>query len=816
MPSSCSRTFCRILLVLLLVLPWTAWAQDRSDASGTRTLSGVVRDAETGESLPYATVEVLGTSTGAATNLDGRFVLTGVSTTTVRLRTRHIGFVPDTLTVAPDATMPLDIALRPDMVELDGVTVTAETYEIMESAVAPSVVTMSPQALEALPAIGEIDIFRSLQLLPGISATQGGSGLYVRGGTPDENLVLFDGMTAYHVDHFFGFFSAFNARAVKDVRVYKSAYPARYGGRTSSVVELTGKAGDTSGYSGGASLNLLSGSAALEGPIGDRASFLVTGRRSYTDVLQTDLYESIFQSTTGDDPDATSPGPGGSLGGGLQNRNQATVTPDFYFYDVNAKLTYRPTDLDILALSLYNGQDHLDESRSLERTLGIGEPVGTQRSDVDDVTDWGNLGSSVKWSRQWHPRVYTNAIVSYAEYFSEYDRRDFIEIYDAETDTLAFSAETSSVEDNRVSDLTARLDTEWKASDRHTIAWGVQATRSDVEYTFTRNDTLGILSEDEQALTLATYAEDTWASLDRLEITAGVRASYYDVTGDTYVDPRLSLTVSATDRLRLKAAYGQHHQFTTRVISENVTEGARDFWLLADDDLVNVRGATHYVLGASYETDTWLLDAEAYYRDLSGLSEFSLRFQRGQEAPEQLFFVGDGMARGVELLAQKKFGSYNGWLSYTLGHVEHTFPALNDGEAFPALHDTRHEVKLVNTLRLSDRWKASATWTFGSGQPYTEPESVYTLTLLDGTEESYIHVGDKNGERLPAYHRLDVGVNYRFPLGTSEVDLGLSVYNLYDHDNVQYREFDTSADPILTTDVTYLGVTPNVSVRVDF
>jgi hypothetical protein len=253
-------------------------------------------------------------------------------------------------------------------------------------------------------------------------------------------------------------------------------------------------------------------------------------------------------------------------------------------------------------------------------------------------------------------------------------------------------------------------------------------------------------------------------------------------------------------------------------VNENITEGARDFWLLADGENVGVQSATHYIAGASYETPACLFDVEAYHKDLSGLSEFTLRFQRDNIGFEEsdLFYDGTGVARGVEFLLQRKTGKLTGWLSYTLANTENTFEDLNDGEPFPALHDQRHEFKIVSSLKLSPRLNVSGTWAFATGRPYTSPESQYFLTLLDGSEQSYIHVGGKNGERLPNYHRLDAAVHYRFPIGGSRADVGLSVFNLYNRTNVWYKEFDLSETPVTVTDINYLGFTPNISFRIDF
>ncbi|MDE2827077.1 MAG: TonB-dependent receptor [Bacteroidota bacterium] len=301
--------FCQFVLLLLLV-PTVA-------AQQSFTINGTVRDAETGETLPYANVFIMQTSQGATTNVDGNFVLLGVEPGKYELRISYLGY-NDTFLEIDTANLdgPLDIGINQVSTYLDEVLVTAERFRMMQAGQAVSKVTISPRDAAMLPSIGEVDLFRSLQLLPGISGTnEGSSGLFVRGGTPDQTLVLLDGMTVYHVDHFFGFFSAFNADAIKDVQVYKGGFPASYGGRTSSVVELTGLSGSND-FGVGVGLNLLSAQVAAEVPLGQRASLMVAGRRSYTDVLRTGVYNSIYDTLTGADPTATrgGQGPGGGFG----------------------------------------------------------------------------------------------------------------------------------------------------------------------------------------------------------------------------------------------------------------------------------------------------------------------------------------------------------------------------------------------------------------------------------------------------------------------------------------------------------------------
>ena len=815
---------CTFRVIPVLVVALVLQPPGVVDAQQTRTVQGIVRDSTTGETVPFAIIAIPGTTLRTASNRDGYFALVGAPPGPFMLRVSSVGFsVAEVLVGVELGARQVIVEMSRVSFQLEAITVVADDYRIMRVTDGVSRITASPRDMAILPNVGEVDIFRSLQLLPGISGTnESSSGLYVRGGTPDQNLVLLDGMTVYHVDHFFGFFSAFNADAIKDVQVYKGAFPAQYGGRVSSVVDMTGKTGDPNRAHLTMGANLLSAQTSVQIPLFGKGSVILAARRSYTDVLQTGLYNSIFNMFNGeDDQVATTTAPqraGGRFGGQFGDANFSTTNPDFYFYDFNGKATYRPSSKDILAVSVYNGQDYLDKSRLQNQSFPSQgtQPTRAINSDITDLTDWGNKGVSGKWARQWGARLYSNLLVAYSEYFSDYRRQTDIEIRNADADSLLQARSSGSREDNQVRDLTVRLDNEWQILRSHKIDFGTWITSSDVRFTFMRNDTTTVLDRDQEGLRVAGYAQDTWSIGSAFNITFGGRVAYYDNTAKTYWEPRASASWNLTDRFKVKGAYGRYHQFVNRVVNENVTEGSRDFWLLADGDLVDVTSSEHYVAGASYETDEYLVDVEVYRKDMDGLSEFSLRFQRARRSgPQDLFFQGAGVAKGIELLVQKKAGMLTGWASYTLASVEHTFPELNNGDAFPALHDQRHEFKAVSSLSLG-RWNLSGTWVFGSGKPYTAPQSEYAIELLDGRQQSYIHVSDKNSLRLPPYHRLDLATHYRFSLGTWSGDLGFSVFNAYNRTNVWYREFELTETPVLVTDVTYLGVTPNLSVRFEF
>ena len=289
-----SRSVFIMASLLLTLLPSRGLRAQSPVDRGRYDISGYVRDAETNEALPYANIVIVGTSKGAATNQDGYFVIVNPPADTCRLRITYVGFATREILIdprRPSQRNPL-ILLNRQTIELEGLTVETEVPPIMEVVGEPSQIAVSPEEIAVLPNMGEVDLFRSFQLMPGISGVSDGSaGLFVRGGTPDQNLILFDGMTIYHVDHFFGLFSAFNADAVKDIRVYKGGFPAEFGGRTSSVVNMTGKTGDETGINYGGGINLLSGHGVVEGPLGKAGTFLVSFRRSYTDIIRSSLYD---------------------------------------------------------------------------------------------------------------------------------------------------------------------------------------------------------------------------------------------------------------------------------------------------------------------------------------------------------------------------------------------------------------------------------------------------------------------------------------------------------------------------------------------
>jgi len=775
------------------------------------TISGVVKDKESGETLPFANVFIKDTNIGTTTNDDGFFTLFNVPSENSTIQVQYLGYKVETLTLTKEIVKDkITILLAPDFNKLDEVVINTDSrQQIIKMNENVSQISLSPKRLASIPNLGEKDIFRALQLLPGVSGTnESSAGLYVRGGTPDQNLVLLDGFTVYHVDHFYGFFSAFNSDAIKDIQLFKGGFPAEYGGRISSVMDLTGKRGNINKVSFSGGLSLVSANATLEIPIGEKANLLLAGRRSYTDIIRSGLYNNIFDLYNDNNQSNDTRFPN------FNNFQQNQTQPSFYFYDLNTKFSYNPSDKDIISISMYNGEDNLDSSRKNNNTFGSntdGERSIT--TDIKDLLNWGNWGSSIRWARQWNDKLYTNIVGAYSNYFSNRNRVNDVTIQLPDTTN---NFKTGLVEDNNLKDYTLRLHSEYKINSKHSLEFGGQITKNDVDYNYTFNDTITVIDQKDEGVLNTVYLQDKWSPSEKLNIVGGIRATHFDVTDEFYYEPRFSLSYQLNDKLKLKGAWGRYYQFVNRIVREDVTQGSRDFWLLADEENSPISFSEHLIIGSSYEIDDWLFDIEYFEKEMTGLTEFSLRFQSalGADPNDQLFFEGTGISRGVDFLIQKMVGKYTGWMGYTLSEVVHTFPGLSD-KPFYSLNDQRHEFKLVNVLK-AGRWDLGATWVYGSGKPYTAPNGIYTITLLDGTKTEYVSVGDKNGPRHAPYHRLDLSFTYKFDIGSGKGSMGLSLFNFYNRSNTWYKEFEVVNGQVIETNINYIGFTPSLFFNMSF
>jgi ferric enterobactin receptor len=800
-------------MLILVVLAFSAAgiAQEKAEL---RQIKGIVTDASGGV-LPGAQISIQGTELSAVTDNQGKFSLDGAPAAKITVVASLKGFADKEVPIeaAPGQEVNLDIVLEVAARE-DTVSVEYEAPKLMSASESIGEVSITPKEVFTLPSLGEKDIFRSIQLMPGVSGSnENSSGLYVRGGTPDQNLVLFDGFTVYKVDHFFGVFSAFNSNAVESTTIYKGGFESKYGGRISSVVDLIGKSGGKEEFSYGGGMSLLSANGYLDGPIGRKGTLSLAARRSYQSPFSRKIRENYTTNT----------GPGGP------GAAQFNAQPISNFYDLNSRATYTPDTKNDFVLSLYYGKDNFDDERTMDLPSFGTDSTISYTGEIVNLEKWGNTGASLSWHRNWSTNFTSNITLAFSRYYRTSEHTSTFTKTDASTEEEEDEsseennpADMDSIETNKLNDMTFRWGNSLILNPQHYLEFGAEATRNVINYYFNFNDAAGLFDQANTGVQQGYYIQDRYRPTSRLEITPGVRVSRFSKVKETYFEPRLSAIFQFNDRLRFKAAGGRYHQFVSDLTREDPMQGNQTFWMMAENNLIPVSSANHYIAGASYETGEYLFDVEAYRKELRGLTQFASF--RLNTAPDKLsdtfdftksFFHGTGRAEGVDVLVQRKFGAHTGWITYTLGRVRHDFPDFSS-EPYPASHDSKHEVKIVDSYRLKD-FTFSGNWVYATGKPYTEPTGSDEVTMDNG-RTMYIPVfGTKNGVRLPVYHRLDLSASYEFVKHENQqARMGVSIFNVYKRKNVWRKDFHILEGDILETNLNYLGFTVSAFVNVDF
>lgn len=788
-------------------------------------IGGKINDINSGESLPYAKVTIKDTNRVTTANQDGSFTILNIPVGSI-LVINKMGYESKEIKVTSDTKrLIINLYKREKDSLIEDVVVVGSVNSNMMQQSGISQFSLSPDLTRSLPNLGEQDIFRSMQLLPGVSGSnESSSGLVVRGGTIDQNLVLFDDFTVYHVDHVFGFFSAFNNNAIKDVQFYKGGFGAKYGGRMSSVVDITGKDGNTEQFGIGASVSLLSTNAVVEQPFADGAgSFILTGRKSY----QSDLYNDILESVTGENQNAQA----GTSTPGQFALGRFSIEPESYFYDMNAKLTYRLPNDDKFSISFYNGADELDNSRDVDGNADISRlcelfdgngPFGGTFCEEEisfavgtiDLSEWGNTGISAKYSHQWNDRLDTNFVISASEYFSYRDRLINTQVIYEDSDDEPTTGESSSNEDNQLDDFTVKIENDYYLNQWNTLSFGLQYTQQNIDFSLIQNGDLVLETKNEGA-TSTVYIEDEIV-INALTVIPGLRVSKYSINDEVYTEPRLSISYELNDTTQLRAAFGDYHQFALSVARQSIEEGPRNFWTLADGETVPVSKSSHFILGTTHYVGNYNFNIELFHKEYEGLSEFTQQTRpiRNEDGTgltlilEQEFHTGSGTASGVELFLQKNIGDLTGWVGYTFSEVIYDFPTVSDTTYF-ADQDATNEFKTVLMYRWGD-WDLASTFIYATGRPYTE-----VLGVVEDTFPPTYEVGAKNDLRYDDYHRLDLSFTYNFSRRGLDGQAGLSIFNLYDRKNQWYTEYEIIEGEILETEITYRGFTPSLFFKVD-
>jgi len=759
------RTFLTILFITS-TFSSSAFAIEPEPAD-MASISGYVVDGESKEPLIRVMVTVKDTKIGAYTNKQGFFTLRSIKPGKITVKVSGVGYTTmlQEYTLSEGEQKKVNIRLKKGDVLTDQVNVEADR-EVEKREISISRVNIPMEQLTQLRVGGEADVFRALQFLPGVlTSSQISSGLYVRGGSPDQNLVLLDGSTVYNPSHLFGFISAFNPDAIKDVELIKGGYPAEYGSRLSAVLNLTQKDGNRDEYEGVASLGLISSRGSFQGPIGNGAFFL-GGRRTYLDLL---------------------------LGALPEDPNEPL--PNFNFYDLNAKVTQDLGENDKIFLSGFMSADKL-----ILDAPGIDFEVGI-----------GNRNGAFRWTHIFGDNLFTSVNLSGSRYVNGFTGNN---------GGFSFKIE------NTIIDYTLRADLEWFASDDLTIKTGYEGTSYTFGYmqNFTGNaDTVaqsGTVSEGGLTnftigdYTHAYYVQGNYQFSDLVSLQTGFRFNYWDSSDVFTIDPRFALRYQLFEDVVIKASWGMFHQYLRLATQPDFT--FFDTWL-PTDNTVPASKATHYIF--SIETkpfDGYDMNFDFYYKDLRNISELRVNNTQGRTVSD-VFFTGDGEAYGAEFFLQKKMGAFTGWIGYGLGYVFGQFDSVNQGRVFRPKYDRRHDIKLVGLYKLNQDWEFGATFTFQSGQSYTGATSRFATRKPGETIDSpHIVPGDRYGLRLPNTHQLNFNVNYNTTIWGLPARVMIDIFNVYSRRDIWFRFYDTSKDVTEVTDVRLLPILPTVALEVKF
>lgn len=751
------RWIAAVWLALLWIGGPDAHAQERA------ALNGYVEDATSGETLIGANVLVEEAERGASTNTSGYYTLPRLPPGTYTVRFSYVGYRTQRLEVTLEAgeERRLDVALVPDDVTIEEVVVTAEEQEA-EAARDLGISQLPARLVRELPSVLEPDVFRSLQLLPGIAqASDFSSGLYIRGGSPDQTLILLDRTTVYNPSHFFGFFSTFNPDAIKDVRVYKGAFPASYGGRLGSVVDIYNKDGNRRSTRGSASVGLLASRAFLEGPLPDeQGSYMVAVRRSTLEPLLAVLQDADIDG----------------------------IPDSFYFFDINAKLNWDANQRNRFSLSVYTGQDNL--------LLPFLDDA------VFDIV-YGNQTLSLNWTHLFSNRLFSNFTFTGSRYFSE---------------PVAILSGTEIEQENTVVDVSAKGDLEFDASDAHRLEAGFWTglLSFSIANAFQGDETF---EESTNTAYVEGYVQDRWRLTDRLELNLGLRANYF-AEGDYFrLGPRASAEYRLTDAIRLQAGAGRYHQFLTLETNEAIS--AFDQWLTTGAGVPPSSG-NQFVLGAKTQLSSSLrFDVEGYYRSMDDLFQLNpLLPDRAGLDYADAFVFGDGYALGAEFFLERTEGAVTGFAAYTLGQTRRRFDEINDGRRFAPRYDRTHDLNVVANYDLTTNWRLTGVFAYATGQAYTPAVGQYRLSN-DPVRGAGTNVVQSrfNAARLPAYHRLDVGLTRRGRFfGFADYELQFQVINAYGRSNTWFFFFDFEDDGSVTqNDIPQIPIPlPNIAFTLQF
>lgn len=794
----------RLLIGCMILLFGTSLFAQRK-----HTISGYISDASSGEKLIAASVFDTLSLQGTVSNNYGFYSLT-LDRGKVVVEVSYLGHQKIRQEIDLRRDMEINFELE-TINELETIEIVATAQTAIEKETQMSKIEVPVEQIKKIPALlGEVDVLKTLQLLPGVqSGGEGQSGLYIRGGSPDQNLILLDGVPVYNVSHLLGIFSVFNADAIKNVTLTKGGFPARYGGRLSSVIEINMKDGHKNEFHGEGSIGLISSRLTLEGPIvKDKTSFLISGRRTYWDVVFTPIFERL--ASGGDDDFSTD--------------------LDLYFYDLNAKINHKFNDKHRLYLSLYSGADVFGTSYK--------DTYEGFTDKLDAGINWGNFVSSLRWNYRINKKLFANTTLT----FSDYDLTvgsAFEEEYELNGQDIFSKLEARYI--SGIKDFGGKMDFDYFPVPNHFIKFGASVTHHTyrpgaiafevVDPDFAIDTLFG--HENNHSLEYDLYVEDDM-KFGALKANIGIHASGFQVDDVFYksLQPRINLRYLFSNDLSVKASFATMTQYLNLLTSEALALPS-DLWVPSTAS-IHPQESWQAALGfaKTFRSD-YEISLEGYYKGMNNvisykpgesfLTDFIDAF--GDTEWETKITQGKGKSYGAELFLQKKKGKTTGWIGYTLSWNWRKFDDINGGDWFPFRYDRRHDLSIVISHQFNKKFSLSGTWIYGTGNAITLPTYKYLQPIaeLQYYYEPYFEgLGDKNGYRMTDYHRLDLSIEIKTSPKWGEGNWSFGVYNAYWHKNPYYifrddqYDWETGETTTQFREVSILPFIPYISYNFKF
>ncbi|MCG8328078.1 MAG: TonB-dependent receptor [Chitinophagales bacterium] len=769
-------------------------------------ICGYVLEQFSNAPLPYAHVQIRGTSQGTYTDEKGFFVLEAPLKKRAQLLISYLGYESAQLNAWKfTANSCPTHTLKATQSTLTTVTVKEFTTEMLD-ANNPNGIHFKPQKIPTLPGWGEPDLLRSLQLLPGISSPdESAANLNIRGGSSDQNLILWDNIPIYHTGHFFGVYSSVNPYVAQSIDVYRSGFGAEYGSRVSSVIDIKGKPSFSQKGEYGLGWNLINAHAYAEIPIRrEHSALLIAGRRSYTDLIQSATYQNIFQQVF-------------SKGRLYDNQGliaeagiDAQSTPSFYYGDLNLKWAAKPNDQLDMSISYYRGRDAFNYDFKVKDII-----------KTKDHLRLKNEGWSANLSYRWNQSSQTRAKLISSHFENNYN---FELQFNISPDKSFRSLVRNTLQDAKLA-----IYHDWRFHPRHTFKWGAELNALEAGYNYNEVRQGQDITIDENAYTGAVpliYMSYQLKIPEKFTLELGFRAEgYASANSNTtlletaIILPRYAFRFHPFDKsFYFQSSGGIYRQYMYQLPAFYNDLGAGEhIWVLANNQFP-VLNAAHLSLGFGYTEGHFLMEFEPYAKVINNLPSWNVEVEEGIDNP----FRTDGLlvAVGLDALIRQQWNRYNLWAGYTWSIAANQYKSLNDGEAFPTDYDQRHKLNLTHTYSLK-HWDFSATFNISSGRPYTAPEALgFRIDKDTGLRDYYLVYQSQNNARLPVYHRMDIAINYKFEREKMSGKLGFSVFNLYNRTNLEDIDFfllpqdvSTSIPEMARLERPMLSRTPNVFVQ---